>query len=87
MSVDQFLKLYKIIMEKYSWKAMLDHFDKPIHGRKPKYIRFSIDTRDGQIWSISFQRSQTEDISFRLNNEEEIQRMFAWLDGEEPDTE
>ena len=83
MGIEKFVELYKTIMEKYSWKAMYENAmndDRP-HVRSVKYVRFSIDTRDGEIWCATFQKSTTEDITFRLDDDEEIKSMFKWLDG------
>ena len=83
MSIEEFVEFYKKIMDKYSWKAMYDNMmdeDRP-HCRSVKYVRFSLDTRDGNIWCATFQKSPTEDITFRLDDNEEVQKMFKWLDG------
>ena len=87
MDIEQFVELYKVFMEKYSWKSMYEDFmstdDKPKHRRRPKYIRFSVDTRDGEIWCVTFQKSPKEDISFRLDDKGDVEAMFKWLDEEE----
>lgn len=86
-NLNEFIELYKTIMEKYSWKAMIEDSVKPAEeqhkGRKPKYVRFSLDTRDGCIWCATFAKSPKEDISFRLDDEDEIKKMFEWLDAED----
>lgn len=85
MNIDEFVALYKRLMKDYSWKRMYDDFladdEKRKKGRKPKYIRFSIDTRDGEIWSITFDKSPSEEISFRLDDKGDVEAMFRWLDG------
>ena len=85
MDIEKFCELYKTIMEKYSWKRMIDDCLEPEEkrqkGRKPKYVRFSLGTRDGQIWSATFDKTPTETIGFRLDDEKEIQAMFDWLNG------
>lgn len=85
MDIEKFCELYKTIMEKYSWKRMIDDCieseEKRQKGRKPKYVRFSLDTRDGKIWCATFEEAPMKDISFRLDDEKEIKAMFDWLNG------
>lgn len=85
MDIEKFCGLYKTIMEKYSWKRMIHDYTEPEEkrqkGRKPKYVRFSLDTRDGEIWCATFEKAPMEDISFRLDDEKEIKAMFDWLNG------
>lgn len=79
MDLQNFINLYNTIMEKYSWKRMFNNYLHPVKGKKPKYVRFSLDTRDGKIFCATFQKSPTEDITFRLDNEEDVRAMYKWL--------
>ena len=87
MNLKQFCELYQRLMSDYSWKRMYNDWladeDKRKKGRKPKYISFSIDTRTGEIWSATFLKSPTENICFRLNDKNDLESMFKWLDCED----
>lgn len=83
-NIHKFLEVYYRIMNQYSWKRMINDCVEPEEkrkkGRKPKYVRFSLDTRDGEIWCATFAESPNKDISFRLDDKQELKDMYDWLD-------
>jgi hypothetical protein len=48
MTITEFLEIYKLIMDKYGWNKLYENNqnDRRIY----KYVDFSLDTRDGNIW-------------------------------------
>ena len=49
MTLEEFNDLYNKIMAEHSWKNNLSK-----RTFITKYINFSLDTRDGSIWSVTF---------------------------------
>lgn len=72
--------LINYVMKNNSWKECSYLF----HERKqPKYLdfklAFTLDTRDGIIFSITF-RHFREDKSFWVENKEDLKKVYEWLD-------
>ena len=59
-------------------------YDRETHDnnrRGIKYVDASMDTRDGRVWHIKFRTiAGHEDISFRVESEADIARIYAFLD-------
>ena len=82
MNIEKFYALLKKIERKYGWKNHMREYmdEKPV--RLFKYATFSLDTRDMQIWMISFHLGG-EETSFRLDNKKDIKAMYQWLNSQE----
>lgn len=53
-------------------------------GRKQyKYVDFRLDTRDGSIYSVIFKNGKDDVKAFEIENEEDLQKIYEWLDEEE----
>ena len=80
MSIEEFAKLAKMLVEKYGWKNM---YDNNMEGRMSvKYFQFSLDTRDGEIWRIDIMDGGQVSKSFRLDSKEGVDKLFNYLDKE-----
>lgn len=75
--LEEFRKLYRTIMEKYSWECTPEGRDQ---DRKPRYIRFTIDMIDGKIRSAWIETRPNVSVSFQLDDEKAVQSMLDWLD-------
>lgn len=85
MDINQFTELYNLIMSKYSWKHMYETImdDSPVPSRKIKYFRFSLDTRDGEFFAVTFQGYDGKDVTYRLDCPESRKAMFDYLNKED----
>ncbi len=80
MSIEEFAKLAKTLVEKYGWKNM---YDNNMEGRMSiKYFQFSLDTRDGEIWRIDIMDGGQVSKSFRLDSKDGINKLINYLDKE-----
>lgn len=80
MSIEEFAKLAKTLVEKYGWKNM---YDNNMEGRMSvKYFQFSLDTRDGEIWRIDIMDGGQVSKSFRLDSKDGIDKLINYLDKE-----
>lgn len=53
-------------------------------GRKQfKYVGFTLDTRDGSIYSVIFKNGRDDIKSFDIGSEDDLQKIYDWLDEEE----
>ena len=77
MTIDQLSDLLKSIMKNNSWKQCSSLFT---GKRQPKYIdttiEFTMDTRDGIIFNISFRESRKDIETFRVENESDLKKIF-----------
>ena len=80
MSIEEFAKLAKILVEKYGWKNV---YDNNMEGRMSvKYFQFSLDTRDGEIWRIDIMDGGQVSKSFRLDSQDGTDKLINYLDKE-----
>lgn len=81
MTIEQLSKLLESIMKNNSWKQCSSLFT---GKRQPKYIdvkvEFTMDTRDGIIFNISFRESRKDITSFRVENEQDLRKVYDYLD-------
>lgn len=80
MTTDDLKELLDYIMQNNSWKEM-NYYN--CRRKQPKYLdfklQFTLDTRDGIIFSITFRHSG-EDKSFWVENKEDLKKVYEWLD-------
>ena len=80
MTTDDLKELLDYIMQNNSWKEM-SYYN--CRRKQPKYLdfklQFTLDTRDGIIFSITFRHSG-EDKSFWVENKEDLKKVYEWLD-------
>lgn len=78
--------LIDYVMKNNSWKECSCLFHK---RKQPKYLdfklQFTLDTRDGIIFSITFRQSG-EDKSFWVENQSDLKEVYKWLDEVRSDT-
>lgn len=54
-----------------------------LRGRKQyKFIDFKLSTSDGKIYSVIFKNGKDDIKNFDVNTEEDIQKIYDWLDKE-----
>ena len=81
MPIEEFLKLYEYLMENHSWKNMFEiTCEQEKRVRIFKYIRFSVDTRDGNVWCVTFSGGGDKGHTFRLDVKEDVDAMYKFLD-------
>lgn len=81
MTIKQYADLLEYIFKNNGWN--IDSISDNLDCRKPmiKYVDSSFDTRDGHIWSIKL-RGMLEEKSFRVETDEELAKVYAWLNKE-----
>ena len=77
--------LIDYVMKNNSWKECSAF----LYGRKmPKYLDFrlwfTLDTRDGIIFYLKTRHSG-KDKSFRIEDKEDLEKFYKWLDKEDID--
>lgn len=81
MTIKQYAELLEYIFKNNGWNidAIQDNLDcgKPMI----KYVDSSFDTRDGHIWSIKL-RGLLNDKSFRVETDEDLAKVYKWLNKE-----
>ena len=82
MNIEKLFELLRYIMKFNSWYNLYPNLK---NGRRcHKYIDFSFDTRDGTIWQITFREdggfTLKESKTFRLENEEDLKKVYEFLD-------
>lgn len=81
MTIEQLSKLLESIMKNNSWKQCSSLFT---GKRQPKYIdttvEFTMDTRDGIIFNISFRESRKDIKTFRVESEKDLKEVYKYLD-------
>lgn len=79
MTPEQFAELLRYIEENNSWKKMGEVvYEK--HHIAVKYVRACFDSRDCTIWNIKFDPGDGRYIDFRIECEDDIKKVYAWLD-------
>lgn len=80
MTSKELKDLIDYVMKNNSWKEYSYFFHK---RKQPKYLdfelKFTLDTRDGIIFSIT-SRHSGEDKSFWVENKEDLKKVYEWLD-------
>ncbi len=82
VTISDINQLLKIVSESHGWK----HYYKNIMSsdyavgkvKLFKYIDFTLDTRDMEIWSITF-RGGGKDKTFYIESKEELDGVIKWL--------
>ena len=82
--MEKLRNLLNIINESHGWKDR--HIKRKESNFKGfKYVNFQVnfcmDTRDMQIWTITF-RQGNDKKSFRLEQEEDFDELVKWLDSD-----
>ena len=88
MTLEKLIELLNYIMENNSWKDLYNNACEKCRPC-PKYVDFSLDTRDGQIWKITFIEnggkettgfSLKQNKTFRIETDEDIKKIYEFLD-------
>lgn len=81
MTIKQYTELLEYVFKNNGWNtdAISDNLDcgKPM----VKYVESSFDTRDGHIQAIKL-RCLLNDMSFRVETDEDLARVYEWLNKE-----
>ncbi|MCI8461000.1 MAG: hypothetical protein HFE81_06340 [Bacilli bacterium] len=80
MTINDLKELLEYIMKNNSWKEFSYLYQK---RKQPKYIDvkvwFTLDTRDGIIFYLKT-RNAGKDKSFRIEDKNDLQKVYKWLD-------
>lgn len=81
MTPKQFSELLEYITANNCWGANMYEINHERNRKAIKYVDACYDSRDGMVWSLTF-RSVTgeEDKSFRIENENDLKKVYKWLD-------
>lgn len=81
MNIKDFGKLYEQIMENNSWKRMLINYNNDSETMKPiiKYVSFTIDTRDGEIYLVNVEPFSKDPEPFRVDTPDGLADLQAYL--------
>ena len=72
-------ELLELIAKSHGWKNMYkNHMENKKH-RLFKYVDFSLDTRDMEIWNVTF-RGMGESKSFVIETLEDFKNIIDWLE-------
>ena len=84
LNFNELKELLEYIKEKHSWENMYE-----IHSNHPKrkiikYVRFSMDTRENDIWNIAFDGIQNNnginEVIFRTEMNYNLKdKIYEWL--------
>ncbi|MEE1007089.1 MAG: hypothetical protein U0L66_07850 [Acutalibacteraceae bacterium] len=77
MTPEQLLKLLNYIMENNSWNKLGEVVGN--NRNAIKYIDFTLDSRDGRVFSIRFRQGGC-DKRFTINCKSDIEHIYEWLD-------
>lgn len=77
MTIEQLLKLLNYIMENNSWNKLGEVVGN--NRNAIKYIDFTLDSRDGRVFSIRFRQGGCEK-QFTINCKSDIEHIYEWLD-------
>lgn len=81
MTPQQYCDLLLYIEENNGWGAnMYKTIEK--HRVAVKYVDACFDSRDGRVWRISLRNGGSEGRTFQINSEEDIKRIYAFLNKE-----
>ena len=80
MTVEQYVELLKYIQENNSWGNNMYENGAERHRILIKYVRSCLDTRDNRVWLVKFDAGNNEEISFRVENDEDLKAVYAFLD-------
>ena len=80
MKIKEYIQLLHYIEENNCWGIKM--YDCIKRGRKcVKYVHTSFDTRTGDIYSVRFNLGfSNESVDFRVENKEDLQAIYDWLD-------
>ena len=82
MSCKEFFELLKYIEENHSWKNMFENqCIKNRNVKVIKYVNFDFDTRDSQIWQVTFRQVMPgKNKTFREMNDNNLkEEIYNWL--------
>ena len=82
MTPKQFAELLDYIRENNSWGEKMYEVCSIRKRRAIKYVDSVFDSRDGTVWYIKFRSvlgDTTEDIIFRIENEDDIKKVYSYL--------
>lgn len=87
MNSQQVKEFLDYLQKNNSWEAMIQGQLTEIKRRVVKYVRMNIDTRDGIMFSITITfdniiGNKGNEESFRIENEEDLKRLYSWLEEE-----
>lgn len=80
MTPEQYLELINYIQENNSWNDHMYENGAERHRILIKYVRSCLDTRDNRVWLLNFDPGFGEEISFRVENDDDLKSVYAFLD-------
>lgn len=83
MTPEAYANLFEYIARNNCWGINMYGITVERKRKAIKYVEASFDSRDGTIWLITFQQiinSKEQEISFRIESKEDVDRIYSWLD-------
>ena len=88
MNSQQLKDFLDYVQKHNSWQSMISTQDEQTEKRKViKYVRLNVDTRDGIAFGFDIvfsniirSKSRVSEEFFRVENEEDLKKVYAWLD-------
>ena len=83
MTPKEYTNLLEYITQNNCWEINMYGITVERKRKAIKYAEASFDSRDGTIWLITFQQiinSKEQEISFRIESKEDVDRIYSWLD-------
>lgn len=82
MTPKQCLELMQYINTNNGWNDNMYENSCERHRIAIKYVRFCLDTRDNRVWLLNFDPGFGEEISFRVENDDDLKSLYAFLDAD-----
>lgn len=83
MTPKEYTNLLEYITQNNCWGINMYGITVERKRKAIKYVEASFDSRDGTIWLITFRQiinSKEQEISFRIEFKEDVDRIYSWLD-------
>ncbi len=80
MTPRQFAELLEYIKKNNCWGPGMYEVVHERNRKAVKYVDACFDSRDGLVWSITFREGANQDKSFRIESENDLKKVYAWLD-------
>ena len=81
MTIKEYSELLEYIAKNNCWGIDMANVVCERHRKAVKYVEATFDTRDSSIFSVKFRCSGgLEGISFRVDTENDLKRVYEWLD-------
>ena len=78
MAISEYAKLLEYIQQNNFWGKNMGEYIR--RKRKcVKYVGSTFDSRDGKVYSVRFNLGFGDWTDFRVKSDEDLQKVYAWL--------